>query len=102
MNTLKVSKEFDKIEDVYIFVISRSHVHFTNQILDERAIWASWYQVIEASAKVKDPLNTNPIAEFAAKLKFFSPQNRKEFEEVVNIQDSDFKFADYNISIKAQ
>jgi hypothetical protein len=101
LKTLKINNTSDKIENVYLFVISRNHVHFTNQKLDDRAFWAYWYQVIEASAKVKDPLNTNPIAEFAAKLKFFSPSFRKDIDKNENSQDYSFRFADYTILVKA-
>lgn len=94
-------KNEDEIHDIHLFVLSRNHVHFSNQQLDKRAIWASWFQVIEASAKVKDPHQTDPIGEFAAKLQFFSPSMRKDLENDHAIQNSDFKIANYNISIRS-
>lgn len=70
LNTLKIGN-IGKIETIHLFVISRNHVHFTNQPLDKRAIWASWYQVIETFARIKDSTMANPISELALKLNFF-------------------------------
>lgn len=98
LNTLRI--KHDKIEDIFLFVIARNHMHFSNQKLDDRAVWASWYQIIEASAKVKDPRMTNPIAEFAAKLKFFYPENRRQFEDAEMTKEASFKFSRYKITIK--
>ncbi|WPV65410.1 hypothetical protein [Chitinophaga sp. LS1] len=100
LEKLKISNSDYSGYDIYLFVISRNHVHFSNQSLDKRAVWASWYQVIEASAKVKDPLQSNPIGEFAAKLRFFSPEMRNKVEGGQFIHDFDYKVAQTNISIR--
>jgi hypothetical protein len=100
LNTMRIGAEYTRIEEIYLFVISRNHVHFTNQKMDDRAVWASWFQVIEASTKVKDSLNINPIAEFAAKLKFFSPEARMKREHLPSIADYEIKFAKYKVDVK--
>jgi hypothetical protein len=102
LRILKVGDKTAKIETTHLFVLARNHVHFTNQSLDNRAIWASWYQVVEASAKVKDPTASNPISELAAKLIFFSPAQRKEMEEFNKSDDYKFKFAGYEITVETK
>lgn len=102
LQTLKISSEFTEVRDIYLFVLSRNHVHFTNTKLDARASWGSWFQILEASAKIKDPFNTNPIGELAAKLDFFSPESRREIEDLPKHQDFNFKFSKYTVSIKGE
>ncbi|HUB59477.1 MAG TPA: hypothetical protein VL978_02180, partial [Puia sp.] len=99
LDRCKISDNDHLINDIYLFVLARNHVHFSDQALDKRAIWASWYQVIEASAKVKDLRHSDPIGEFAAKLQFFSPGNRKSFEENKSIQDFDYNIGRYHITV---
>lgn len=99
LKTLKINETIGKIETIHLFVISRNHVHFTNQPLDKRAVWASWYQVIESDAKIKDPSGSNPISELAAKLTFFSPEQRKVIDEFKNRDNYKFKFANYEVNV---
>ncbi|PZR26407.1 MAG: hypothetical protein DI535_14145 [Citrobacter freundii] len=101
LRTLKI-EGLNKINDIHLFVLARNHVHFTNTELDKRASWGSWFQLLEASAKVKDPFNTNPIGELAAKLNFFSPNMRREIEEPLIHQDIEFSFSKYQVSIKGK
>ncbi|MBY0427364.1 MAG: hypothetical protein K2Q22_17140, partial [Cytophagales bacterium] len=90
----------DKIENVHLFVLSRNHVHFTNQKLDERATWGSWFQLLEASTKVKDPSSVNPIAEMAAKLRFLYPEMRKKVEGVMKLANVELKFSRYTVKME--
>jgi hypothetical protein len=100
LNTLRIDeKTGKKIGTIHLFVISRNHVHFTNQALDKRAVWASWYQVIESSTKNKSIRGTNPISELAVKLAFFSPEERKMAEEFKRLDNYKFKFANYEIAV---
>ena len=100
---LKTCKlNYDEIEDIHLFVISRHHMNFTSQTLDKRAIWASWFQLIEASAKVKDQSNSNPIVELAVKLKFFSPEVRNSREEKIDLEDNEFNFSKYKVKINSK
>lgn len=92
----------DKIEDIYLFVLSRNHVHFTNHKLDERATWGSWFQLIEASTKIKDTANTNPIGEMAAKLRFLYPDMRREVEGVMRQEKMTLKFGEYLVKIQSE
>lgn len=88
------------IDDVYLFVIARHHVHFTNQQLDERAIWASWFQLLEAHAKVKGQNKQNPIGELAAKLNFFSPELRRKREQPRRPLEFELNFSKYKIIVQ--
>lgn len=101
LETLKIPGE-TKINTCHLFIIARNHVHFTNVPLDERAIWASWHQIIEARAMVKTISGSSPISAFAANLKAFSPENRRHAGEFVTISDHSFRFAEYEISVKAK
>ena len=101
LSNLRISEE-GKIEEVYLFVVARHHVHFTNQKLDERAIWASWFQVLEASAKIKDPTKSNPIAELAAKLRFFSSDSRSNREQSPRPLEFEMSFSKYKIITRNQ
>jgi len=102
LRTLMIEEVTGQVNDIYLFVISRNHVHFSNQKLDERAIWSSWFQVIEAQAKIKSISNSNPLGDFAARLKFFNPEMRRKYEQNYVPDDFDFKFSKYNISIKSK
>lgn len=99
LDTLRIGGNAGKIETIHLFVISRNHVHFTNQPLDKRAIWASWYQTIEASSKIKD-IGLNPISAFAAKLSFFAPEYRKKVNQYTDTKDYRFKFASTEITVE--
>jgi hypothetical protein len=94
--------EGNEIKEVHLFVLSRNHVHFTNQELDERAIWGSWFQLIEASSKVKDPTNANPIAEMAVKLRFLNPASRKEMEGEMKFANMELRFGGYTVKMETK
>ena len=98
----KCGIEGSEIQEVHLFVLSRNHVHFTNQELDERATWGSWFQLVEASSKVKDLTNANPIAEMVAKLRFLYPAVRKEVEGEIKQSNMELKFADYTVKFVAE
>jgi hypothetical protein len=98
--TLRIDKSTDKVLDIHLFVIARNHVHFTNTTLDKRAIWASWFQVIESASLVKDPQNVNPIGELAAKLTFFDPMHRMERDPLPELYDEEFSFSKYTVRVK--
>jgi hypothetical protein len=99
-NILKAGGAADGIDSIYLFVIARNHVHFTDQQLDERAVWGSWYQVVEAFAKMKKPFGFNPIHEFASEMKLLQPSVRREMEEAEEAEDGTFRFASYTVSVK--
>lgn len=101
LGTLRINGG-EKIEEVYLFVVARHHVHFTNQKLDERAVWASWFQILEASAKIKDPTKSNPIAELAAKLHFSSPDSRRTREQSPRPLEFEMSFSKYKFITRNQ
>ena len=90
----------DQIGDVFLFVLSRNHVYFTDTKLDERAIWGTWFQLIESNAKVKAPMQQNPIAELALKLKMFYPENRKDMRERKSSVGSTLTIGRYTVEIQ--
>ncbi len=90
----------NRIEDIQLIVLSRNHIHFTNNELDDRATWGSWFQLFEASAKVKYKSNSNPIMEIVKKLRFLYPDMRREVEGMIRVKDTELKFANYKVKIK--
>lgn len=101
-NTLKLEPKIDDFKEIYLFVLSRNHVHFTNQELDSRAIWASWYQLFEVTSRVRALKEFNPIGELAAKLKFFNPQNKVVQDRLPKFKNIEFKFAKYKVLVLPQ
>lgn len=99
LNTCKITA--DSIKDIHLFVISRHTMNFTNQELDDRASWGSWYQLIEADKMVENYYNSNPIGAIAAKLKFFRPSERDKRESIKErqLQNYEFKLSDYQINV---
>lgn len=75
LKVLKINGE-KSISKVHLFVISRNHMHFTNTELDDRAIWASWFQVEEAADTVFVVPSDDPILDFINKIEKLSPQKR--------------------------
>lgn len=70
-----------QIQNIYLFVIGRYNTHFSNQEIDERAAWGSWYHVVELTHKIKTDFD-DPIRELFFKLKFDSPLNKDIREEL--------------------
>lgn len=79
--------------------VARHHMHFTNHELDKRAIWCSWHQLFETSAKIKDYSNSNPIEKLAVKLAFFSPEARLKRETPNILNRLEIKFSKYKIIV---
>lgn len=100
LKTLKINSKWNKVEHIHLFIISKNHVHFSNNNLDERAIWASWYQTIEAVSKVKSFNNSDLIGSFAASLKFFSPEIRKERDSRPSFKNFEIKLSNYKMKFK--
>lgn len=69
------------ISNIYLFVIGRYNTHFSNQEIDERAAWGSWYHVVELTHKIKTDFD-DPIRELFVKLKIDSPQNKDVKDEM--------------------
>lgn len=87
----------DTIGEVFIFVIVRNHVHFTGQELDERAAWASWYQLVHSFSRVKTTFD-DPIRKLYMKLKFGSPNLRAEREGYRQLHPFEIELEDYKLS----
>ena len=74
-------KASTKINEVYIFVISRNQMNFTGVELDNSVAWSSWHQLIESQADIGSNMN-NPIREMFVKIKALEPQNRMQRGEM--------------------
>lgn len=102
ISSLKINKHYSgnkklKLENCFVFVISRTNINYTNvEGLDERVAWGTWYQMIESQARVKTEFN-DPIREAFVKLKTLTPQNRMEKEELPELEDFEMKFGKYKI-----
>ena len=64
--------------------------------LDNQVAWGTWYQLIESQAVISADFN-DPIREMFVKLKTFTPQNRKERDNLPEIPNFDTKVADYRV-----
>lgn len=99
LNSLQITKFAPKasgIENICVFIISRSHINFTGVKMDDTVAWGSWYQLIESIASVKTMFD-DPIQEMFVKLKAFSPELRKEREEMPTRLKLDLKFNKYRV-----
>lgn len=56
----KLSENAGNVSEVFIFVINRYNAHFTGFTPSDKAVWASWYLMMDVmqriSGKIKDPL----------------------------------------------
>jgi len=99
LNSLQIDKQYDgklEVNEVYIFVIGRNNINYTNVILDDQVAWGTWYQLIESQAVITADFD-DPIREMFVKLKTFTPKNRKEIDNLPEIPDFDTKVADYRV-----
>ena len=72
----------------------------TATILNALKIGASWYQVIEASTKLKNNAVLDPITTFVSELKLLQLHTRRQTEENEVTDDFNFKFAKYTVTVK--
>lgn len=99
LNSLQITKyapQATEINEIFVFVISRNHMHFTGVKTDDSVAWGSWYQVIESVARIKTTFD-DPIRAMFVKLKSFSPDQRMTREDVPSRLKLDFKFSDYRV-----
>ncbi|MGV3588701.1 MAG: hypothetical protein ACO1OF_16980 [Adhaeribacter sp.] len=99
LNSLQIDKQYNgklEINDLYVFVLGRNNINYTNVKLDNQVAWGTWYQLIESQAVIYTDFN-DPIREMFVKLKTFTPQNRKERDNLPEIPDFDTKVADYRL-----
>lgn len=101
LNALQINKydsSAKEIKDLCVFVMARSHMNFSgaNRDADPTVAWGSWYQFIEAHAKVKTTFD-DPIKEMFIKLKTLSPEQRIAREEMPARQPFDIRFGDYRL-----
>ncbi|WP_419699039.1 hypothetical protein [Mucilaginibacter sp. NFX135] len=77
MTKLKFNLNDDvrEFENVYLFVVTRNQVHFTGIEPDERAAWATMFQLIESYDFYKVKLD-DPIKELYQQIKMGLPSNR--------------------------
>ncbi|MDO3627604.1 hypothetical protein [Mucilaginibacter sp. BT774] len=74
-----LTNEAGEFENVYLFVITRNQVHFTGIEPDERAAWATMFQLIESYDFYKLGLN-DPVKELYHQIKMGLPSNRVKEE----------------------
>jgi len=99
LNALQITKYAPNaraVDNIYVFVIARNHIHFTGVKTNETVAWGSWYQIIESQAMVKANFD-DPIKEMFVKLKMYSPELRIEREELPIRLNVDLKFGEYRI-----
>lgn len=64
-----------EIGSIYNFVLARNHMYFTNEKLNDRAAWSSWYQLVQSKTTIKVNID-NPIEALFLALKLSSPSSR--------------------------
>jgi len=87
------------INDIYIFVIARNHIHFTGVELDGQASWASWYQFVEVSGRVKMNID-NPLKKLYLGIRATYPELRNAFDKKLSLPDYEINFSKYKIQVK--
>ncbi|EHB91352.1 hypothetical protein HMPREF9450_01401 [Alistipes indistinctus YIT 12060] len=80
------------ISVIYLFVIGRYNTHFSNQEIDKRAAWGSWYHVVELMHKIRTNFD-NPVQELHFKLQLDSPMNKK-----LDVTTEKLEFSNYLIT----
>ena len=80
------------ISVIYLFVIGRYNTHFSNQEIDKRAAWGSWYHVVELMHKIRTTFD-NPVQELHFKLQLDSPMNKK-----LDVTTEKLEFSNYLIT----
>ena len=93
----KYYKQEISINEVYIFVLSRNNINFTNvDKMDERVAWGTWYQMIESQNVVRTS-SENDIKDAFVKLKTLSPKHRLKKEKLPDLPDFEMRFGEYKI-----
>jgi len=106
LNALQIGKQDSsakEIRNLCVFILARNHINFSgaSRDADPAVAWGSWYQFIEAKAKVKTTFN-DPIKEMFIKLKTLSPEHRITIEEMPGRQPFDMRFGDYRFYYNAE
>lgn len=69
----------EEIDEVFLFVIARNHIHFTGIEPDRRAAWGSMNQIPFSLSRIKTSFD-DPIRELHLKLKLDAPEERVKRE----------------------
>lgn len=80
LNALELKET--ELGEVYLFVLGRYNTHFSNQEIDQRAAWGSWYHIVELMHKIKADFD-DPLRELYVKLKIDSPRNKTVPKELM-------------------
>lgn len=102
INALQIEKVYKgqtPINEICVFIISRNTINFTGINKDETVAWSSWYQLIEAQARIKTTFN-DPIREMFIKIKNFDPKIRAEREKLLEVDDIEVHIGNTKIYYK--
>jgi len=103
INSLQIDKYYKgrtPINDICVFIIARNAINFTGiENKDETVAWSSWYQLIEAQARIKTSFD-DPIKEMFVKIKSFDPRIRLEKEEQHSLSDIEVYIGETKIYYK--
>ncbi len=84
------------INSVLIFVINRYNSHFTNVELNSKAVWSSWYHLLEVKGKFASDFD-DPIREVYTSLMVDSPYHPLE-KEKPSLQDFTYHLNNYTFN----
>ncbi len=62
--------------EVFLFVLGRHNIHFTNGRMDTRAVWASWQGILASQARVAAFMEDDPIRMMYTKLRIYGADDR--------------------------
>lgn len=79
MKKLKFNIDGQEFDQVFLFVIAHSQVHYTGLEPEPVAAWASYYQLVESYEKYKVKTN-DPVRDLYVQLKMGLPSNRVKTE----------------------
>ena len=66
----------DALGEIFLFVLGRHNVHYTNSTPDARAVWGSWHGVMASRIQVAAFMEDDPIRELYTKLWLYQGENR--------------------------
>lgn len=89
----KLKLEGEKVNDVYYWIIARHHMNFSGETYDNRAVWVSWFEMIQALSSIEIQNNERPLDKTTKKLILMKHLQKEEDNgEEYSFQMGKFKF----------
>lgn len=72
----------DALGEVFLFVLGRHNIHFTDSSKDDRAVWASWQGVLASYSQIAAFMEDDPIRMMYTKLRIYEAEARIRYGEI--------------------